>query len=494
MAEICEQLDGLPLAVELAAARGKLMSPRAILKRLENRLSLLTGGARDLPARQRTMRAAVEWSHGLLDDEEKTLFRRLSVFAGGFTLEAAEAVCVGSGPGGSDAPRLDVLDVLTSLLDKSLLVRKEGPGGEPRFRLLEVVREYALEALGASGEGEFVRRSHARHFAALAERAHPELSRARVREWVLLLEGQHDNLRAALRWSIEHEPETAARIAGSVWRFWVLHGHLTEGRGWLEKVLGRGEAVPAQARLKALGGGFHVSRHQGDYAAGREFCEAGLAESTALGDKRSVALFSRATGLLALLSGEHERARAFLQESLALSREMNDEWGVTTSLSTMAELARTEGQYAEARRLSEECLLHFKRLGNREAESVILCNIGASAFYEGDFEDSRRCYDGAMRIAQELGYKVSVALALDGLAALSCERGEMRRATLMAGAAVALRESISFELEPTDRQFRERYLAKTRAALGDTLFDAALEQGSALSPEQSLALPDELPG
>jgi predicted ATPase/DNA-binding winged helix-turn-helix (wHTH) protein len=513
VAEICSRLDGLPLAIELAAARVKLMSPRAILSRLENRLKLLTGGARDLPARQRTMRAAVEWSHDLLDEDEKTLFRRLSVFAGGITLEAVEAICADRGLVGADSdtsppestniderraarnpqpatrdPQLEVLDALASLLDKSLLARGEGVGGEPRFRMLEVVREYALEALEASGEGEATRRSHACHFVALAERAHPELSRERVAEWLEVLEEQHDNLRAALRWLIEREPETAARLAGSMFRFWVLHGHLSEGRGWMEKVSGRAKDISPAALWRVLNGSFHLARHQGDYAAAREFCEAGLVAAKASGDKYFVAVSNRASGLLSLLLGDHAAARAFLEVSLRLARESDDEMTMMTSLHTLAELARTEGDYAEARRLNEECLPYFKRAGNREGASVTLNNLGAAAYYEGDFEDALSYYTEAAEIAQELDYKVSLALALDGLAALAAKGGRAEQAALVAGAADALRESISFELEPADRQFRELYIAESRARLDAATFDAALARGRALPPEQAVAV------
>ncbi|MDQ3588799.1 MAG: helix-turn-helix domain-containing protein, partial [Actinomycetota bacterium] len=243
VARICQRLDGLPLAIELAAARVKLFPPKALLDRLDRRLQLLGGGARDLPQRQRTLRDAIAWSYDLLDAEEQTLFRRLAVFAGGCTLEAAEAVC-GPGPDGSEGG--DVLETLASLVDNNLLVsRSETPSGEgyegPRFTMLETIREYAAERLRSSGEAEEMGRAHALYYLALAESTQPEVSAREPLEWLGLLEEEHDNLRAALRWVIwDREADTAARLALAVWRFWAERHHLSEGRRWLEAVLALG--------------------------------------------------------------------------------------------------------------------------------------------------------------------------------------------------------------------------------------------------------------
>jgi len=247
VAEICNRLEGLPLGIELAAARIKFLSPQAILTKLENRLKLLTGGARDLPARQQTMRGAVEWSYDLLNKEERCLFRHLAIFAGGFTLETAEAVagCRLSAAGEEEVTgeqetaeieqlTIDTFDGVTSLVNKSLLVSKEQANGETRFRMLEVVREYALELLETRGEAEAMRRSHAEYFLALAEEAEPHLHAAQSGEWLNRLEEEHDNLRAALQWSLERDAAIAVGLAAGIWRLWTLHSDLTEGRGWLE--------------------------------------------------------------------------------------------------------------------------------------------------------------------------------------------------------------------------------------------------------------------
>jgi len=272
VAEICARLDGLPLAIELAAARVKHLSPDAMLGRVGWRLRLLTGGARDLPERQRTLRGAIEWSHDLLDEGEKVLFARMAVFSGGRTLEAIEAVCDAEGD-----LQVDALDGVSSLLDKSLLGREEGPEEEPRFVMLETVHEYAREKLEESGEAEGVGRAHTRYFVALAERAEPELTGPEQKRWFARLEAEHGNLRAALSRSLEAgDSASALRIGAAVWHFWVVRGHFGEGRRWLAAGLAGGEAVPAGIRAGAMHGLGELALWQGDRARAVEGLEASL--------------------------------------------------------------------------------------------------------------------------------------------------------------------------------------------------------------------------
>src|SRR5215213_10113162 len=260
VAEICARLDGLPLAIELAAARIKLLPPQAMLSRLGNRLKLLTGGARNLPQRQRTLRGAIEWSYELLDEGEKVLFGRLSVFSGGNTLEAVEAVCDAEG----DFP-MDVFEGVSSLLDNSLLQQKEGFDGEPRFAMLETIREYASERLEDSSDAEAARHAHAEYFLALAEEAEPMLWGAEDAAWLDRLEHEHDNMRAALSWSIEHEEaELALRLGGALRWYWYMEGYYGEGRRWLEAALGKDWGVAAEARARALEGVGWLANVQGD--------------------------------------------------------------------------------------------------------------------------------------------------------------------------------------------------------------------------------------
>src|SRR5215207_1559152 len=303
VAEICHRLDGLPLAIELAAARIKLLTAQAMLARLGNRLKLLTGGARDLPERQRTLRSTIEWSYGLLEEDEKTLFARLSVFAGGRTLEAIEAICDAEG----DLP-VDVLDGVESLVDESLLRQEEGPGGEPRFVMLETIHQYAKEKLQESGESENLRKLHARYFLALAEEAEPRLRGPEDVEWLERLEAEHDNLRAALSWALERgEAELALRLAGALWRFWEARGLYSEGHRWLEEALAKANGASAAARAKALEGEGWLVYHSGqvDQAviAAREGLK--LSEQAGLGGAVA-ASFLRLLGWMAMLRGDNE--------------------------------------------------------------------------------------------------------------------------------------------------------------------------------------------
>ncbi len=497
--EICTRLDGLPLAIELAAARIKILSAQAILTRLENRLKLLTGGASDLPARQQTMRSAISWSYDLLTEDEKRLFRRLAVFAGGFGFEAAASV-VGAeiesdeqSEAGGHQPASDVLDGITSLVDKSLLVQKEQADGEPRLRMLEVVREYALDALAASGEAEILRRNHAAYFVALGEEAEPHLQASQSAEWLDRLEEEHDNLRAALQWSLEHDEEKAARLAGAVRSFWSRHSHLTEGSRWLKAALERSPDSPPAVRFKLLGGLGLSARNQGDNETARKAYEEGLALGRAVNDLRQVALSSRGLGMVAHRQGDFTTARKFFEEGLAISRELNDTFGIAASLNFLGDLTRTEGNYAEAHPLFEESLAICRQLGNKEAVSSNLNNLGAVNYIAGDFVAARAHFAEALTTAHELGHKIQTSFSLDGFAALALKRGDVERAALLAGATQRLRESISYEIEPAERRFRDDYLQALRAALSEKEFAAAYEQGRALKTREAMALALEEP-
>lgn len=498
VAEICARLDGLPLAIELAAARIKILSPQAISARLENRLRLLTGGARDLPARQRTMRGAIEWSYELLDEGEQTLFRRLAVFAGGFLIEAAETiVSVGqSADTGADgqtitsglAPLTDVLDLITSLLDNSLLVQKEQADGESRFHLLEVVREYASEALQASGEGEAMRKSHARYFLALAKEAEPEFFGARGAKWLDRLEDEHDNLRAALSWSALNDAETAISLTAALRSFWTLHNYLTEGRRWLETALELSHLAPADVRFKLLHGLGQAALYHGDKETARRMHEEGLAAARAAGNKRQIALSNRGLGAVAKQQDDIASARKFIEEGLAISRESNDEFGIAVSLNALGDLARMEDDYRAARPLFEEALTICRHIGNQEGVCGCLNNLGAVAYGEGDYEAARAHYAEALATAQEMGDKVTVSYSLDGFAALAAARGDARCATRLAGATERLRESLGFETEPAESRFRNAYLAGLRVALEEEAFAALYKQGRALKTGEAVAL------
>ena len=348
VAEICARLDGLPLAIELAAARAKLLSPAAILSRLDNSLKLLTGGARDLPTRQQTMRGAVEWSYQLLKEDEKQLFRRLAVFAGGFTLAAAEAVVGGQlsfdeAEGTSEQRVVNLLDGIASLVDNSLVLTKEQADGEMRLRMLEVVREYALDRLDASGETEAMRRKHAAYFLALAEEAEPHLQGPRPARWLNRLEQEHGNIRAALRWSFAHDVETAARLAAAIRYFWNFQGYLTEGLKLFEEILKLDNRVPTTARWKILSMAGNIARFQGDYEAARVMYAQGLNERRVACALPQISLSYRGLGGLAIEEADYPTARRFIEEALAAARGIEDDFGIARSLNMLGDLARTVG-------------------------------------------------------------------------------------------------------------------------------------------------------
>lgn len=500
--EICVRLDGLPLAIELAAARVKILSPQAILARLDSSLKLLTGGARDLPIRQQTMRGTVEWSYELLPEDETSLFRRLAVFAGGFTFAAAAAV-VGSqlsvGPKEEAAIteraaadieqlRIDPLDRLTSLVDKSLLVAKEQADGELRFRMLEVVREYALARLESSGEAEAAHRAHSAYFLAFAEEVEPHLQGWRPAKWLDRLEEEHDNLRAALRWSLANDVGTAARLAAAIRYFWIFKGYLTEGLKWSESILKLGVNVPTIARWKILSMAGNLARFQGDYETARMMYEAGLREGREADDLPQISLSCRGLGGLAVEQGNHNTARGFIEEALAVARESNDKFGIARSLNMLGDLARTVGDDVAGRPLFEEALAICRQLGNQNAIGNILINLAAAEYGEGDYTAAYSHFAEGLTMAQESGIKIAISCALDGFGALAASRGESELATQLAGAAEQLRESINYNIEPAERRFRDAYLASTRVVLSEAVFSAAYASGRRLKLDEAVAL------
>ena len=328
VAAICHRLDGLPLAIELAAARIKVLPPAALLARLEHRLPLLTGGGRDLPVRQRTMRDAIAWSHDLLTAEEQAVFRRLAVFAGGFTLAAAEAVAGSKG-------ELAALDGIVALVEQSLLRHMPGSGDEPRFTMLETIREYGLERLATSGDEEATQRAYGGFFLALAEEAEPQLIGPEQGEWLTRLETEHDNLRAVLVWAEAQDHETGLRLAAALWRFWYARGHLNEGRGWLERALALDGAGQSAARVRALHGAGVLADLQGDPAQAEALVTESLALARSLQDRRGEALALVALGLVAAFEGDTAREVALTEASLALWRDLDDAWGAAGALDNL---------------------------------------------------------------------------------------------------------------------------------------------------------------
>ena len=502
VAEICARLDGLPLAIELAAARTKMLPPEALLPRLNNRLKVLTGGARDLPARQQTLRAAIDWSFSLLDPGEQVLFARLAVFVGGSTLEAVEGVCNVEGD-----LEIDPFDGVASLLDKSLLRQEEGPGGEPRFLMLETIHEYAWERLELSGEIEDLRQRHAAYFLQVAEAAEVEFYGAQQGAWMTRLAAEQDNLRAALRWALERrEAETALRLVHTLRDYWLASGQVTEGRQWIEAALATPQqaeaAVPVAGaasglRAKALGQAAWAAKHQGDFGAGRLRAEEALALHRARADKREVALSLGMLAVMAADQGDYATAHERNGDALAIARELDNASDLALMLNIEGWHAYLAGDDARALTLLEESLALFRHVGDT---SPWLCHtldsLGKVLVARGDHARARALLTEGLHLAHQHGNRASLLSGLlEGLACLTAPEGTAqgepvegaRRAARLFGAAAALRETSGEVLAPAERSMQERHVAFARAHLDAVAWRAAWAEGRAMTLEQAVA-------
>ena len=483
IAAICRRLDGLPLAIELAAARGKLLAPQALLARLERRLPLLTGGARDLPARQQTLRGAIAWSYDLLPAAEQALFRRLAVFRGGCTIDAAETVCGAAGP-----LALDPIDGLASLIDKNLALQTEMAGGEPRVTMLETIREFGLECLAQHGEADATGDAHARYFLTLAEETRARLTGPDHRDWLERLEWEHDNCRAALQWLRERQAvDQGLRLGRALSRFWFLRSHLTEGRAQLEAFLALPATTgPTQTRARALQALGQLVYRQGNYPAARAALEESLAIVRALGDRPGAAATLRELGRLALDQGEFPAAGPLLRDSLALQRDLNDTYGIAWSLNCLGQLAFFQGddQTAEAR--LTECLDLFRRLGDQWGIGPTMFFLGHIACDRGDYAAARAHLIESLNTVAISRHWVT-AFVLQGLAHVAAARGQAARALRLAGAAEALRRVIASPLAPAWAADFERRLAPARQALTPEAAATAWAEGQRMTPDEALA-------
>ena len=486
VAEICIRLDGLPLAIELAAARIKLLPPRALLKRLGSRLKLVTEGARNLPERQRTLRGTIEWSYTLLEEGERVLFARLAVFSGGRTLEAIEAICVAKG----DLP-VDALEGVSFLLDKSLLRQEEGLEGEPRFVMLETIHEYARERLEASGEAEEIKRLHAEYFLALAEGAEPELTGPDQLACLERLEAEHDNMRAALTWSLEKEPETALRLAGMLAHFWEIRSDISEGSMWLEAALrqsGRLDTVTeAATRAKALTGAGTFAWHRGDYDKATELHGEALGLYKELGDDSGVAFALMCLGAQYNEPGDYERAAPFFEEALALSRRIGDRRNIVTTLHNLADVERQRGNYERAKTLGIESMALAREMEDKWQLARIVGWVGLLTVFSGDEYDlAEEFLKEALVLSRELGNWTSGAYCLEGFAGLAGAKAQGGRAARLWGAAEALRKTIGDPLSIEGRLYFERSRVAARAQLGEATWEAAFAQGMAMELEEAV--------
>jgi predicted ATPase/class 3 adenylate cyclase len=468
LAEICSRLDGLPLAIELAAARVKVLGPTGLLERLERRLPLLAGRNRDVPERQRTLRATIDWSHELLDDDEQRVFAALSVFVGGFTVDAAEAVA------GAD------IDAIESLVAKSLLRQERG-----RLSMLEIVREYAGERLDATEDAPGVRRRHAEYFLSLAERAEPELRRPEQARWLDRLTAEYPNIRAALEWAATADPDVELRLAASLEYFWRVRGNASEGLALIEGALARGGDHPA--RLRALSAAAILAGFSDRSRRAIELAEDELALAQEVGDERLLAVALCDLGFT-LGSMDTRRARVLLEESRTRFAAVGDESGVARALNNLSMVAFVLGDLSASRRLADESLAVAQRADDARAVCAALLNAAQAAKHDKAPEDARALNREAVRRSWELGYGTVLAFALEELASLGGDVGSSDAARLL-GAADALRERIaSFRTVTLERELLARMVEDVRTALGPEQFAAAWAEGRELRLEDAVRL------
>jgi non-specific serine/threonine protein kinase len=537
VAEICRQLDGIPLAIELAAARVKAFSVEQIRARLDDRFRLLTTGARTAPARQQTLRAVVDWSYDLLAEAERLLFDRLSVFAGGFALEAAEAVCAGDGIGPED-----VLELLSRLVDKSL-VQAEAAGveGELRYRLLETLRAYGRERLAGRGEADRARRRHAAYMVGLAERAERAFHGPEEAAWLRRAEREHDNVRAALQWAVECGDEEAAevglRLAGALGWSWNLNDRWSEACAWYERVLGLpGAMVRTPARAKALVNAGALAVRQGDYPTAGTWLEESLSIALAIGDELLVIWAVSSLSLLvvfkggvratqafeaavrevgdplaylrrvgspwhearalqamaedSLRRGDNAEAAARLEEAVRVARAAGDAWSVATCLNHLGDVLRSTGDHERAGALYEESLALFRGLGYG-GEASLLHNLGYVALARGERQRAAALFREAVTVFRRTDERRGVAECLVGLAGVAAVEGRAETAARLFGAGEAALQARGTHLSPSNRADYERNVAAARVQMGEEAFAAAWAKGQAMSLEQAIAFASE---
>ncbi len=522
VAQVCQRLDGIPLAIELAAARAKGLAVQQIASKLDDRFRLLTGGARTGLSRHQTLRATMDWSYDLLLERERAVLRRLSTFAGGWTLEAAEAVCSGDGVDTSD-----ILDLLTQLVDKSLVVM-ETRAEEARYRLLETVRQYGLDRLAEAREDADTQRRHLNWYMGLAEQADPKLRGSEQQVWLERLEIEHDNLRAALERSTREagDAETGLRLAGALYFFWFMHGHESEGRQWLEKVLSRGADASGSARAKALCGVGILARRQSDYKRAGGSLQESLVLFRESGDRWGIGLSLHHLAHVAEELGDYNKAMALYEESLVPFREAGNKWGVAASLTCAGEAMQRRGDYSGATPLFQESMTLCREIGDKWLLAYPVRNLGTVAAYKGDYgmataflEESLAIgqgtgdkwgmaysqstlgnvafnqgnYERAMALLKEslvlrreVGSKQGVAECLERLAGVAGAQGQSERAARLFGAAEALRVSIGAPLARVDRLDYDRNVAATRAGVDELAFATAWAEGRAMTLEQAI--------
>ena len=481
LTQTCVRLGGIPLAIEMAAARIKVLTVEQIAARLDDQFRLLKGGSRTALPRHQTLQATMDWSYHLLSREEQAVFRSLAVFAGGWTLEAAEGIC----PAESlTAP--DILDLLSNLVDKSLVLA-DAQVREVRYRFLETVRQYAQTRLFESQAASDVRRRHRDWYLHLAEQAEPHLGGPDQDVWLQRLETEHDNLRAALEWSIaDGDAEAALRLVGALQLFWDVRGHWAEGRRWLEEVLAKRGDAPTPALSKALEGAADLARRQGDYDRAVALCERGLTVCRALGDRQGYAQLLINMGLVAIHQEAYERATAVFQESLAIGRDLEDKLLLSTALGQLAVVALAQHQYEEASVRWQESLDHAQALGHKRRTAYALFGLGTIALRQDDPPRAAALLRDSLSLCGRLGIRWLTEVCLEGLAGVACALGNYAQATRLLGAAEVLSESLDLRLPPPYQSALEQWVAASRAGLPASTFAALWAEGRAMTLEQAI--------
>jgi non-specific serine/threonine protein kinase len=482
IAAICTRLDGLPLAIEMAAAMVKALPPEALNERLTHGLMHLTAGVKNLPDRHQTLREAIFWSYRLLNPDEQKVFCRLAAFVGGASLDAAKAVC-------ADGEEIDILAVTASLVNKSLLQQSRQTDGHARYSMLESIRQFGLEQLATLGELDSTRRRHAAYFLSLAESAEPQLITAAQGAWLDRLERDHDNLREVLRWSLTEAGDRTIglRLAGALIQFWWIRGYMAEGNRWLQMLLsGAGESAEPAVRAKACYATGFLAYKVGDLEAAQRFTEEGLRLWQHVGDASGIVKILVQLGNVALGQQEHDRARSLYEEAVASTKEPADRHEQARAFNGLGELARMEGDLQQARARYEAAMSIWREDGNMEMVAIILFNLAQIAISEGDLHRARSYLKESARLHGDVKSQLVANCTLVGLAEIAVYEGDARRAARVFSAADALSEAYREALNPPDQAAYDASMAKTRAALSEEEFAAAKSEGRSLNLEDAL--------
>ena len=482
IAEICTRLDGLPLAIELAAARIQSTAPEEMLARITNRLDLLTEGPADLPERQRTLRAAIDWDYDLLTEAEQEIFRRLGVFSGGFSIPAAEAVI------GTDYPGAFILDTIESLEAKSLLEADRSSDPVERYSMLRTLREYAFDRLDAATETDPVKDRHAAFFTGLAEEAAPHLRQADQVEWLEVLDREHDNMRMALRWLAEKsDAEGELRLASSLAWFWEFRAHLSEGQRRLEEALARGENASPPLRAVCLDFAGRLARGQGEYKRARSLTESSIQIFREIGDTGGLAGALKSLGIIAAERGDLKSARSLYEESLELKKQVGDPRGIAEAQNNLGVVSRADGDLDAAIAYYDQALKYFGDAGDKQAMARILMNLGEAKMEQGEYPAAKAFIRGSLVLCQEVDSHWDIADLLELMASTVGATSIPEDAARLFGAAAALRELLGAPLPPSEQGIYEARLATVQGRLKGEDFTTAWKEGEAMDVDAAVA-------